>query len=152
MPKSYDVFRKYPWNTVPAWKQLQKRTCRNYYLLTMFLRANPPDVTPFRIKTLMKNFGTDYSNLYQTIRRYFFDSKFFLARIIIPENVVRDEKTWVWAIKELHKEGFYMIQPLAYHSGFWGEPSFRQFENYDEKYLREAFNRALYRLQDGAIF
>jgi len=148
----YEVIRKFPWSSVPAWRQLQKRTSRYYYLLTMYLREHPPDVTPFRLKTLMEEFDADYSNMYQTVRKYFFDSKYFLGKIIIPEEIVMDDKTWEWAIKELHKEGFYMVQPLAYHSGLWGEPSFRQFENYDEQYLREAFNRAFYRLQDGAIF
>jgi hypothetical protein len=100
----------------------------------------------------MKEFDAHYPNVYQTVRKYFFDSKFFLAKIIIPDEIVRDEKTWEWAIKELYKEGFYMVQPLAYHSGLWGEPSFRQFEDYDANYLREAFNRAFYRLQDGATF
>jgi hypothetical protein len=153
MPKNpHEVIRRYPWDSVPKWKQLQRRTGRNYYLLTMFLRRNPPDETPFRLKTLMKEFGADYPNVYQTTRQYFFDSKYFLGKIIIPNEIERDEKTWEWAIDQLHKEGFYLPQPLAYHSGLWGEPSFRQFENYDEQYLREAFNRCLNRLQDGAIF
>src|SRR3989304_8372053 len=149
---SYDIFRRYPWDTVPKWERVQKRTGRYYYLLTMYLRRNPPDETPFRLKTLIEEFDTSYANVYQTVRSYFFDSKKFLARIIIPDAIVRDEKTWEYAIKELHKEGFYMIEPLAYHSGLWGEPSFRQFEDYDNNYLREAFNRAFYRLQDGATF
>lgn len=149
---SYDIFRRYPWDTVPVRLRVKKRTSRLYYLLTMYLRENPPDITPFRIRTLMDEFGTSYASMYQTVRNYFFDSKYFLGNIIIPFEIERDEKTWEWAIEELHKEGFYMIQPLAYHSGLWGEPSFRQFEDYDANYLREAFNRAMNRLQDGVTF
>jgi hypothetical protein len=118
----------------------------------MYLRKNPPDKTPFRIKTLMDEFETSYANMYQTIRSYFFDSKFFLGNITIPFEIHRDEKTWEWAIQQLHKDGFYMIEPITYHNGWWGEPSFRQFEDYDSNYLREGFNRCLYRLQDAATF
>lgn len=153
MPRtSYEVIRRYPWKTVPKWQQVKRRTSRNYYLLTVYLRKNPPDETPFRLRTLMDKFGATYPSMYQTARAYLFDSKFFLGNIIIPDEIVMDEKTWEWAIMQLHREGFYMIQPLAYHSGLWGEPSFRQFEDYDYQYLKEAFNRALYRLQDGATF
>jgi hypothetical protein len=149
---SYDIFRRYPWDTVPKWKQVKKRRSRLYYLLTMHLRRNPPDTIPFRIRTLRDEFETDYLNMYQTARAYLFDSKYFLANILIPFEIERDEKTWEWAIEQLHKEGFYMTQPLAYHSGLWGEPSFRQFEAYGYDNLREAFNRAINRLQDGATF
>lgn len=153
MPKNpYEVIRRYPWDSLPKYKQVKRRWSREYYQLTLYLRKYPPNETPFRIKDLMKLWNADYPSVYGAIRSYFFDSKLFLAKIYIPEDIVKDDKTWVWAIEQLHKDGFYMIQCRSYHSALWEEPSFRQFEDYDSKYLHEAFNRALTRLQDGAIF
>ena len=152
MSGPYDIIRRYPWQTVPYRRQTKRRTSRYYYLLTLYLRENPPDEVPFRIRELVDQFGASYPSMYQTARNYHFDSKFYLARIPISTDIQGSDREWEWAIQELHRDGFYMIQPLAYHSGFWGEPSFRQFEDYDTRYIREAFNRVFYRLQDAVDF
>lgn len=137
---------------MPSRRQTRRRTSRYYYLLTLHLRENPPDQTSFRISELAAQFGISYQLMYSTTRNYHFDSKFFLSRIPIPIDIQGSEEEWDWAIEQLHNDGFYIIQPLAYHSGEWGEPSFRQFEDYDNLYLKEAFNRALNRLQDAVDF
>jgi len=149
---SEEVIRRYPWRTVSGRRQSKRRSSRYYYLLTLYLRENPPDQTSFRIAELARQFGISYQLMYTTARNYHFDSKFFLSKIPIPINIQGSENEWAWAIEQLHQDGFYLIQPLEYHSGWWGEPSFRQFEDYDNLYLKEAFNRALNRLQDAVDF
>jgi len=148
----YDIVRRFPWSTVPTVRQTQRRTSRFYYLLTLYLREHPPDQEYFRISELAEEFGTSYQNMYLTTRNYTNDSKFFLARIPIPQSTQGSEQEWEWAIDQLHNDGYYYVQPTAYHSGYWGEPSFRQFEDYDTMYIREAFNRVFYRLRDAEQF
>ena len=152
MSRSYETIRSYPWSTVPRQNRVVKRRSRYYYLLTLHLRENPPDQVQFRIRELADKFDASYQSMYQAARNYHFDSKFFLARIPIPPEIKGSEKEWEWATEQLHKDGFYFIQPLFYHRGWWGEPTFRQFEDYDTMYIREAFNRAFVRLQDAADF
>ena len=147
-----NVTRSYPWNTVPSEKQTKIRRSRFYYLLTIYLRENPPDTVSFRIKILAEEFGASYMSMYQTARNYHFDSKYFLARIPIPSDIQGSEHEWEWAINQLHSVGFYFIQPLYFKRGWWGEPTFRQFEDYDTLYIREAFNRVLLRLQNAKDF
>lgn len=152
MNKKYETTRSYPWSTVPSHKRVVKRKSRYYYLLTLHLRENPPEQKSFRIRELADRFGATRQAMYQTARNYHFDSKYFLARIPIPLEIKGNEKEWEWVIEQLHKTGFYFIQPLSYQSRWWGEPSFRQFEDYSTMHIREAFNRALLRLQDAEDF
>jgi hypothetical protein len=146
------IFRDCPWDEVPEPDRHIRRTGRCYYLLTMYLRRHPPDEESFRIKTLMQEFETEYQNTYQTIRQYSNDSKRFLKYVPIPTIIEQEEKTWEYAIKQLHEYGYYFVLPKSHHSGEWVEPSFRQFETYDLDNFREALNRAINRLQDGEDF
>lgn len=128
-----------------------KRNSRSYYLLSLYLREHPPNETSFRIKDLCNLFNVAYTNMYQTLRTYHRDSKEYITNIFPPTEISEDD-SWIWAIEQLHQTGFYMIQPTKYHSGEWGEPDFRQFEDYTTRYLKEGLNRVKTRLQDGVTF
>lgn len=128
------------------------RQSRIYYLITEHFRENPPDKYAFRIKELAEKFGCNTNYIYQVIRQYHMDSKRFLKYVPIPTEIQNEDNEWEYAVEQLHAQGFYFIQPLAFHKGSWGEPSFAQFEEYDTHYLKEAFNRALVRIRDAVDF
>lgn len=146
------VEREYPWSIVPPIERRIVRRSRIHWLLTRYLRENPPTKQSFRIKNLAEEFGCSWMSLYQNLRTYSNDSKRFLKYIPVPIKIAEEEKSWEYAVEKLHEQGFYFVQPLEYHTGNWGEPTFAAFEEYDTRYLKEAFNRVFYRIRDAKDF
>ncbi len=151
-PITHQIVRRAPWSRVPAiLREITVRT-RSYYLLSTWLRNNPPNEEAFRIKQLAEDFDLGEMTMRQTLNRYRAHSKLFLKYIPIPNRFKNPAEEWNWAIQRLHHDGFFMINPREYLSKFWVEPSFRQFEDYNTRYFGEAVHRAQYRLEDAVTF
>jgi len=125
---------------------------RSYYLLSIWLRRNPPNEQAFTIRQLAEEFDLGEMAVRQTLNKYRTHSKLFLKYIPIPDRLKNPEEEWNWAIERLHRQGFFMISPQEYLSKYWVEPSFRQFEDYNARYFGEAVHRAQYRLTDAVDF
>lgn len=126
------------------------RPSPTYYHATQWLRKHPPNEEQFTIRHLAADIGFGIGSVRIALRKYRNDSKVFLKYIPIPSRIKGAEEEWNWAINELHKrQGCFMVQPDQYHSSNWGEPTFRQFEDYNVRYFGEGLHRIQYRLQDA---
>jgi hypothetical protein len=118
----------------------------------MWLRKTPPNEEAFTIKQLAEEFDMGVMAVRQAMGKYRTHSKLFLKYIPIPDRFKTPAEEWDWALDRLHRQGFFMISPRGYLSKWWGEPTFRQFEDYNARYFGEAVHRAQYRLTDAMDF
>lgn len=149
MSYSHKIVRSHPWSGVPSSLQNINRTSFLYYRLTQWLRKNPPNKKTFTLEQLSSKFNTYTGYVRHVVNEYRLDAKIFLKYIPKPTSLKSPEKEYNWAIDQLHKQGFFLVNPLQYHSKWWGEPSFHQFADYTYRYYKEAVHRAIYRLEDA---
>lgn len=149
MSHEYSIVREAPWPHVPRSLQKIHRTNRFYYLLTIWLRNNPPNEKTYTLRQLSEEFDVSVGYIRFIVCDYRLDGKIFLKYIPKPKGIDGAEQEWKWAIDQLHKQGFFLVNPVQYLSPSWGEPTLRQFEDYTTRYYREAVHRAVYRLRDA---
>lgn len=144
------VLRRQPWVGVPSNLREIRRQNTVYYLLSIRLRSHPPNVEQFTLNQLGKEFGASVGYVRSIVNEYRFDSKIFLR--FIPKPSGTPQAQWNYAIGELHKNGFYFVNPMQYLGSLWGEPSFGEYEDYISRYFGEAVQRAINRLDDALNF
>jgi hypothetical protein len=152
LTNGHEIIRRAPWSRVPPLFRRITVNSRVYYLLSMWLRSHPPHTTPFTVKQLANEFAVNTMYMFQTLNKYRHHSKLFLKYIPIPSTIRKSTDEWNHAIRRLHDDGFFMISPEKYHSKYWVEPTFRQFEDYNARYFGEGIHRVQYRLEDAVTF
>lgn len=144
--------RRAPWKIVPRiYREIIVRS-RPYYLLSIWLRKNPPNKKSFTIKQVADELGISRIGAQAALSKYREHSKIFVKYVPFPKPLTRGVQQWSHALDRLHSYGFFMVNPREYHSKHWVEPTFRQFEDYNARYFGEAIHRGKYRLQDAVAF
>lgn len=147
---SYEIVRRNPWSTVPSNLREIRRQNTIYYLLSVWLRNHPPSEEQFTLRQLSGEFSASIGYVRLIVNEYRLDSKMFLR--FIPKRGDTSQVQWDYSMSQLRREGFYLINPIQYLSESWGEPTFRQYEDYTNRYFGEAVQRAINRLDDALDF
>jgi hypothetical protein len=145
-----EIVRRNPWSNVPTNLREIRRQNTYYYLLSIWLRNHPPTKKHFTLNQLSEEFSVSVGYIRSIVNDYRLDGKMFLR--FLPKPSGTPQAQWNYAIGQLHRDGFYFVNPIQYLTSSWGEPSFRQYEDYINRYFGEAVQRAINRLDDALEF
>lgn len=118
-----------------------------YRQLALYLRNYPPNESSFTLNHLSEELDFDIVIIRNTVNKYRADSLTDMYLCEIPTSIVDEEESYNYALEQLHTTGLFLINPKSKFSGEWIEPTFRQFEDYNNEMLDVGFSWVKHRLE-----